>query len=417
MNTELFIARKLFFEKSNQGFLSQRVIRIALAGIALGLAVMIVAVAVITGFKREIRNKVIGFGSHLQIINYDSNNSYETKPIEEQQPFLKELQLTDEIRGIHPFATKPGMIKTEDYFQGIVFKGLKSDNAWDFLNDNLTDGRIPLLNDSVRSRDVLISDQIARLLQLKTGDPVIFYFINEDEITPRILQLTVCGIYRTSLEDFDQIFVFGDIRQIQRINDWSENEVSGFEITLEHFSQMEKTEQLVREQIIRYRDENSAILRTTSIIREYPQIFDWLSVLDMNVWVILILLSVVAGFNMISGLLVLILERSRMIGQLKALGATNQSVRKVFLYLALFLTTRGMLWGNLAGIGIIVLQKYLQVIRLDPAIYYVEVVPVVLSPLFLLLLNAGSLIIIAGMLIVPSYLVSTISPDKTIRFD
>ena len=417
MNTELFIARKLFFEKSNQGFLSQKVIRIALAGIALGLAVMIVSVAVITGFKRDIRNKVIGFGSHIQIVNYDSNSSYETKAITDQQPFLEELKSIHGIKSVYPFATKPGMIKTDEYFQGIVLKGLTSENNWDFLNANLTEGRIPSFADSVRSREVLISAQTAKMLNLKTGDEVVFYFINEDEISPRILQLTISGIYRTSLEDFDRIFVFGDIRQIQRLNNWNSNEISGFEIILDQFGQIENAEQQVRELVIRYREENSALLRTSSILREYPQIFDWLSVLDMNVWVILVLLSMVAGFNMISGLLVLILERSRMIGELKAMGAQNKSVRKIFLYLALFLTGRGMIWGNLAGITIILIQKYLQPIKLDPAIYYTDVVPVIISPLFLILLNAGSFIVIAGMLIFPSYLVSTISPDKTIRFD
>jgi lipoprotein-releasing system permease protein len=417
MNTELFIARKLFFDKTNKKYLSNKIIRIALFGIALGLAVMIISVAVITGFKKEIRNKVIGFGSHIQIVNFDSNNSYETRPVSMNQAFLPEVKQIDGVTRVEIFATKPGMIKTDDYLQGVVFKGVDQNYNWDFFQKNLVEGRIPQINDSARVNEIILSEQVSQLLQLHLNDHAVIYFLNEYENLPGILQLKVCGIYRTGLEEFDNIFIFGDIKQIQRLNDWQADQISGFEITVEDFSRIEEIEQEVRTRVISYSEENTAILRTMNIAREYPQIFDWLAILDMNVWVILILLTLVAGFNMISGLLVLILERINMIGVLKALGSPNWSVRKVFLYLSLFLTGRGMLWGNLLAIGIVVIQKVFHVIKLNPTTYYVDVVPVNFSILHILILNLASITITVFMLLVPSYLISKISPEKAIRFD
>ncbi len=417
MNTELFISNRLFFDKSNQQFLSKKIIRIALFGIALGLAVMIVSVAVITGFKTEIRNKVIGFGSHIQIINYESKNSYEIPPISKNQPFLEQLKALNNIESIQVFATKPGMIKTDESIQGIVFKGVEPGYNWTFFQKNLVDGQIPQLNDTNRINEILLSENISRLLKLKTGDSAVLYFVNENEVTPRMLQLKVCGIYRTSLEEFDNLFIVGDIKQVQRLNDWQNNEISGFEILVSDFNKLDFIEQEVRNIVVNYSAQNSEILRTESIIRQYPQIFDWLSILDMNVWVILFLMIMVAGFNMISALLVLILERSTMIGVLKALGSPNWSIRKVFLYLSVFLTSRGMLWGNAIGIALILFQKLFHIIKLNPATYYVDVVPVNFNIIHILLLNIGCILITTLMLIIPSYLVSKISPDKSIRFD
>lgn len=417
MNTELFISRKLFFDKTNKQFLSQRIIRIALFGIALGLAVMIVSVAVVTGFKNEVRNKVVGFGSHIHVVNFDSRNSFELSPISKNQPFLSELKELDGIKQIQVFATKPGMIKTEEYIQGIVFKGVNTDYNWNYLKANLIEGRLPLLNDSTRINEILISDQVAKLLRLKLDDSAVLYFINENEINPRLIQPKVCGIYRTGLEEFDQLFVFGDLKQIQRLNDWSADEISGFEIEVNDFNRIDEIEQEVRNTVVEYTEDNTTILRTENITRLYPQIFDWLTILDMNVWVILALMILVAGFNMISGLLVLILERSSMIGVLKALGSRNWSIRKVFLYLSVFLTSRGMFWGNVIGVSLIFIQKWFEIFKLDPTTYYVDVVPVNFSLFHLLLLNIGSIIITTVMLLIPSYFVSKISPEKTIRFD
>ena len=417
MNTELFIARKLFFDKTNKKFLSYKIIRIALFGIALGLAVMLVSVAVVTGFKQEIREKVIGFGSHIQIINYRSNNSYETQPISKNQPFLSRLTQIDGILQVGVFATKPGMIKTDEYVQGVVFKGVDHHYDWDFFRKNLVEGRLPLINDSARVNEIIMSQQVAQLLKIKLHDDAIIYFLNETESIPRILQLKVCGIYRTSLEEFDNIFIFGDLKHIQRLNDWEDHEISGFEITVSDFRKIDEIEQQVRTQIINYREDDELILQTVNIVRQYPQIFDWLSVIDMNVWVILILLSLVAGFNMISGLLVIILERSGMIGVLKALGSQNRSIRKIFLYQSVFLTGRGMLWGNIIAIAIMFLQKYFHILKLNSATYYIDVVPINFSVIHLLLINVASMLITTLMLIIPSYLVSKITPEKAIRFD
>lgn len=417
MNTELFIARRLFFDKTNKKFLSQRIIRIALIGIALGIAVMIISVAVVTGFKNEIRNKVIGFGSHIQIVNFDSNNSYETKPFSKKQPFLSDLKKLKSIKTINTFGTKPGMIKTEEYIQGIVFKGVDTDYNWDFFEKNLKSGRLPALNDSVRVNEIIISELVSKLLKIKLNDRAIVYFINKNETTPRILQLKVCGIYSTSLEEFDKIFMIGDIKQIRRLNNWQADDISGFEILVSDFDKINETEQEVRNAVINYSEKNTTILRTENIIRQYPQIFDWLAVLDMNVWVILILMILVAGFNMISGLLVLILERSTMIGVLKALGSPNWNIRKVFLYLSVFLTGRGLLWGNIAGIFLLIIQYVFHIIKLNPSTYYVDFVPVNISLAHIVFLNLGSIAATTVMLVIPSFLVSKISPDKTIRFD
>jgi len=417
MNIELFISRRLFFDKANKKLLSQRIIRIALAGIALGLAVMIIAVAVVTGFKSEIRNKVIGFGSHIQVVNYDSNNSYETQAVSENQPFLPTIKTIPGVEHVQVFATKPGMIKTDEYIQGIVFKGVSTDYNWNFFAKNLVEGTVPAINDSTRINDILLSDQVSKLLNLKLNDKAVFYFINEKEVVPRMLQLRVGGIYRTGFEEFDKRFIVGDIKQVQRLNNWRGDQVTGFEISLSDFFQIDNIEQEIRNTVIQYRNENNEILRTQNITRQYPQIFDWLAILDMNVWIILILMVMVAGFNMVSGLLVLILERSTMIGVLKAMGSPNWSIRKVFIYLSVFLTGRGMLWGNAIGVTILFIQKIFHIIKLDPTSYYVEFVPMNFSFLHLLFLNLGTIAITSVILIIPSYFVSKMSPEKTIRFD
>lgn len=417
MNTELFISRRLFFDKANRKLLSQRIIRIAMAGISLGLAVMIVSVAVVTGFKKEIRNKVIGFGSHIQLVNYDSNSSYETQPISKNQPFLDDIRKIEGVKYIQPFATKPGMIKTDEYIQGIVFKGVDTDFNWDFFKQNLVEGQLPVINDTARVNEIILSKEVSNLLRLKLNDKAVFYFINENEVIPRMLQLQVCGIYDTGFEEFDKIFIFGDLKQIQRLNDWKADQITGFEVVVNRFDQLENIEQEIRRIVNSYRDENSDVIRTESITRLYPQIFDWLSILDMNVWIILLLMVIVAGFNMVSGLLVLILERASMIGMMKAMGSSGWSIRKVFIYLSVFLTGRGMLWGNIIGIVIIAVQNIFHVVRLDPSSYYVAFVPMNFSLLHLVLLNVGTIVITSLILIVPSWFISRISPDKTIRFD
>lgn len=417
MNTELFISKRLFFDKANRKLLSQRIIRIALTGISLGLAVMIVSVAVVTGFKNEIRNKVIGFGSHIQLVNYDSNSSYETQPISKNQPFLEDVRQVGGVNYLQPFATKPGMIKTDEYIQGIVFKGVDTDFHWDFFKQNLLEGRVPLFNDSSRVNEIILSKYVSDLLHLKLNDKAVIYFINENEVIPRLRQMEVCGIYDTGFEEFDKLFILGDLKQVQRLNDWNNDQVTGFELILNRFDKLDEIEQEIRSIIISYRSEDAEVIRTESITRMYPQIFDWLDILDMNVWIILLLMVIVASFNMVSGLLVLILERASMIGVLKAMGSQGWSIRKIFIYLSVFLTGRGMLWGNLIGIAIVALQSIFHIIKLDPSSYYVSFVPMNLSLLHILLLNLGTVAITSVILIIPSWLISKISPDKTMRFD
>lgn len=417
MNTELFISKRLFFDKANKKLLSQRIIRIALAGIALGLTVMIISVSVVTGFKKEIRDKVIGFGSHIQLTNYDSNNSFETQPVSENQPFLESINKISGVKTIQVFATKPGMIKTDEYIEGIVFKGVNKNYDWTFFEKHLLEGKIPTINDSTRVKEILLSKATAKSLKLKLNDNVLLYFINKNEVIPRMRNLKICGIYDTGFEEFDKRFILGDLKQIQRLNNWNKDEVTGFEININDFKNLDNIEQKVRNTTLKFRDEDSEVLRTISITRLYPQLFDWLSILDMNVWIILILMVMVAAFNMISGLLVLILERASMIGVLKAMGSNSWNIRKIFIYLSVFLTGRGMLWGNVIGILIIIIQKLFHVIHLNPSSYYVPYVPMNFSLLHLILLNIGTIVITSIILIIPSWLISKISPDKSMRFD
>jgi lipoprotein-releasing system permease protein len=417
MNTELFIARRLYGEKGNSNHLSRKIINIALVGIALGISVMLISVAIVTGFKKEIRDKVIGFGAHIQVVNFDSNFSYETAPVIMKQSFPENLGTLDNVKSIHAFGTKPGIIKTDNYIQGIVLKGVTSNYDWEFFSKHLSEGNLPDLSGVDRSPEVIISANLGNLLSLRVDDPIFMYFINQDEQIPRIRQFRVSGIYNTSLQEFDDLFIIGDLRQIQHINNWDPDQVSGFEINLKNFNRLSETEMAVRERIVNYSPATGSTLHPVSVLKKYPQIFDWLSILDMNVWVILTLMVLVAGFNMISALLVLILERSSMIGILKSLGSRDKSLRKIFLYLSAFLLSRGMLWGNLLGIGLLLAQKYLKLIKLDPSSYYMDFVPVSISPVSIAALNLGALLLTMIMLVFPAWFVSRISPDQSIRFD
>ncbi len=416
MNTELFIARRLFSSKDSEQQLSRRIVRLAVAGISLGMVVMILAVAIVTGFQQEIASKVNGFAAHLQIVNYDSNQSYQTIPIDENQPFLSAIDSVPGIRHIQQFATKPGIIKAGDEIQGVVLKGISADFDWQFFDRYKLEGeRIPL--DSSRSDRVWISEQISKLLTLKLGDKFRMYFLNADEKVPRIRQFTVGGIFRTGLEEFDRMFVLVDLRHVQRLNNWSDNQISGFEIFVDDLDDLQPISYEVRSLVLERLAADAPLLRVVNVKEKYPYIFDWLSLLDMNVWIILLLMVLVAGFNMISGLLVIILERTRMIGILKSMGAANVNIRKIFLYLSGFLVGKGLLWGNIIGVVLCLLQYYFKIIHLDPSSYYVDTVPVNLHISHLLLLNVGALAVTLLMLIGPSYLVGRISPEKTIRFE
>ena len=416
-NTELFIARRIFFAKGTSRKFSESIVSFAVFGIAFGLFVMILSVAIVTGFKKEVRNKVIGFGSHIQLVNFDSNSSYETVPVSKNQPWLKEIRDIKGIKNVQSFATKPGIIKTDDEIHGIVLKGVGPDFDWSFFKENLVDGSVFSVSDSMRSDNILISRQVASLLKLKVGDPLFTYFLNEETKTQKMRKFKICGIFSTSLEEFDRLFVLADISHVRKLNDWSSDQISGFEISINDFDQLSSITNKIRKITLKYSKEDETVLRPIPITSKYPQIFDWLNLLDMNVWIILGLIILVAGFNMVSGLLILMLERTTMIGVLKAVGTGNWSIRKIFIYISTFLILRGMLWGNLVAIAFCLIQSRFGLFKLDPTSYYLNTVPINLKISHLLMLNLGTIIITLVMLLVPSWYVTKIEPDKAIRFD
>jgi lipoprotein-releasing system permease protein len=315
------------------------------------------------------------------------------------------------------FATKPGIIRTEGEIHGVVMKGIGPDFDWSFFQANKVAGEIFQIQDTIRNNKVWISKQMADLLKLKLGDDLFMFFIDQTESVPRQRKFELAGIYKTSLEEFDRMFVLVDINHIRRLNNWAMDEVSGFEILVNDFRKLPEQEKAVNDLLLRHTTPDSPVLQVVSIKEKYVHIFDWLSLLDMNVWVILTLMILVAGFNMVSSLLVIILERTQMIGILKALGARNWSIRQVFLYFSVMLILKALLWGNLIGIGICMIQQYTQVLKLDPASYYLEYVPVNLNILHLVLLNVGTIVITMLMLLLPSYFITKVSPEKTIRFE
>jgi lipoprotein-releasing system permease protein len=417
LNTDFYIARRIFSAKENRDNLSHRIVNIALFGIVLGLVVLILSVAIVTGYKSEVGRKVIGFGSHMQIINLDSNQSFETSPISQDQPFLQDLKKIDGIRHVQIFATKPGIIRTDDEIQGVVLKGIGPDFDWSFFQENKVAGEPFQVQDTLRSNKVWVSKQMADLLKLRLGDDLIMFFIHETESVPRQRKFELAGIYKTSLEEFDRMFVLVDINHIRRLNNWKSDEVSGFEILVNDFNQLADQEREVNNLLIRSTNPDSPVLQVVGVKEKYRHIFDWLSLLDMNVWVILGLMVLVAGFNMVSSLLVVILERTQMIGILKAMGARNWSIRKVFLYFSVMLILKALVLGNILGIGLCLVQEYTHVLKLDPTSYYLEYVPVKLTVWAVVLLNMGTIVITTLMLLLPSYFITRVSPEKTIRFE
>jgi lipoprotein-releasing system permease protein len=414
MNLELYIARRLVRGDERKKSISGPIVAIAIAGIALGLMVMIMSASIVTGFKREIRNKVIGFGSHIQIVNLDSNISYETTPVSMDQPFITDILQIPSVRHIQPFATKAGIIRTREDIQGVVLKGIDESFDWSFFERNMQEGSIVFFTDTLTSNDAVISRSTASLLRLNVGDDFAMFFVQEP---PRARRFTVSGIYETGLDELDKLFVLADLRHIQRLNDWDPDQISGFEILLDNFNYIDEVSMQVDDIAGHIFTSDLSRLRVISITDKYPQFFDWLKLLDMNVWVILSLMVIVAGFNMVSGLLILILERTGMIGILKSLGLGNGGLRKIFLYQSVYLISKGLLWGNLLGIGLALFQQYSGFIKLDQASYFIATVPVNLKVSHLVLLNGGTMLITVAMLIIPSYIIGRISPEKTIRFN
>ena len=415
MNLPYFIAHRLIRGRREDTSFSRPINVIAIIGIAMGLAVMILAVAILTGFKKQIREKVVGFGSHIQIMNFDSNTSFETAPISDTQKFIPLIKQIPGIAHVEVFATKAGIIRTDEDIQGVVLKGIGSDFDWKYFSTNMVNGSVFTVADTGRHDDrVIISKKIANMLRLKTGDTFAMLFIQEP---PRMRKFTISGIYETSLEEFDKMYVYCDIGQIKRLNGWKNDQVSGFEVFIKDFRKLDEMTSAVRDAIGYKIAEEDAKFKVTNIRMKYPQIFDWLNFQDINVIIIILLMLIVAGFNMISGLLILILEKTNMIGVLKSLGAEDNTIRRVFLYQAAYLIGKGLFWGNLIGIGLAYLQLKTSVITLDPSSYYIKTVPVNLELSHILLLNAGTMAAIILMLLVPTQLISRITPVKAIRYD
>ncbi|GAB6011345.1 ABC transporter permease [Viscerimonas tarda] len=414
MNLELFIAKRIHFNEDKDKKVSSPAIKIAIAGIALGLAAMVLSVCIVVGFKKEIRDKVVGFSSHIQITSFDNNTSYETHPICVNDSILNDLRDREYIKHAELFITKPGIIKTDNDFQGVVFKGIDKDYNWNFFEQNMVEGSILQQSDTATENSAIISKYIADKLQLKPGDSFISYFIQEPV---KFRKFRIKGIYATNFSDYDKLFVLTDLAIVQRLNAWEKDEVSGIELFLNDFDKLDDVQQDMFFDMAAYRDRQGSAFLCRSVKEMNPTIFNWLELINMNVWVIIILMLAVSGFTMISGLLILILERTNMIGILKAMGASNVNIRKVFLYVSSFLIIRGMFWGNLIALSICFIQKQFGLISLDPKVYYISEMPIDLNLLYLVLINAGTFLVSLLMMIGPSYLISKISPVKSIRFE
>lgn len=414
MDWRLFIAKRIY--RSNEGGkeVSKPAVRIAMLGIAIGLAVMIVSVAVVIGFKHEVRDKVAGLGSDIMITNFDSQQSYQTVPIVAGDSLMRLLETLDGVRHVQRYSTKPGMIMTDDSFQGMVLKGVPAEYDWSFLKDHLLEGEIPAFSDTASTGKVLVSRTIADKLRLKTGDKIYTYYI-EDNVRAR--RLTVTGIYQTNFSAYDDMFLITDLYTVNRLNNWRKGQVSGIELQVEEYDRLDEVKENIRLRVDAQTDTCGGTYYTRTVEEANPQIFAWLDLLDMNVWVILILMTGVAGFTMISGLLIIILERTNMIGVLKALGADNSAIRRIFLSFSVFLIGKGMLWGNIIGLTLCLVQSQFHLFRLDPATYYVDRVPVEFNIWIYLLLNVCTLLVAVLMLIGPSYLVTRIHPARSIRFE
>lgn len=409
-----FLARRLYSGTDKGRQVSRPAVLIAMTGIAIGLAVMIISVAVIAGFKKEVKNKVVGFGSHIQITDKDAARSYEMRPIEASDSLLTALRTHRGVVHVQRFSTKPGMIKTADSFLGMVLKGIGQDYDTRFFASHLVAGEMPAFTDSVASNKVVISQSIANKLELKLGDKIDTYYI-QGQVRARRLQ--VAGIYQTNFAEFDNLFVLTDLYQVNRLNGWQQGQVSGLELRISDYGQLDELTWELGDELEGYTDKYGAEYCVRDVEQLNPALFAWLDVLDVNIWVILFLMLGVAGFTMISGLLILILERTSMIGILKSLGATNTTIRRVFLWLAVFLIGRGMLWGNLIGLLLCGIQYWFGVFHLDPETYYMDTVPVSLNVWILLLLNIGTLFASVLMLLGPSYLIARIHPANSMRYE
>jgi len=411
LNLEYFIAKRLITAKDYKSSISAPIIKIAISAIAIGIIMMLVSVATGIGLQQKIREKISAFNGHVIISNYDNNNSEVTLvPISKKQDFYPDFKSVPEVSHIQAVASKAGIIRTENAFEGIIFKGVGVDYAWKHIKEYLVEGRVPDFSKQL-NEEVIISKFLADRLNLKLGDSFNTFFIKEEQgKMPNSRRFKIVGIFSSGFQDFDSTYIIGDLRHIQRINKWSADQVGAFEIFVKDFDLIKETGNIIYE-------ETSSSLDTKTIIEKYSYIFDWLQLFDFNIIVILAVMIIVATINMVVALLVLILERTQMIGILKAVGANNWSVRKIFLYNAFYLIVRGLFWGNLIGISLLLIQQHFGVIQLNPENYYVNQAPVYINWIYVILLNLLTIAVCFIVLLIPSYIITKISPVKAIRFD
>tara|TARA_B100000787_G_C16199297_1_gene303698 strand:+ start:12652 stop:13887 length:1236 start_codon:yes stop_codon:yes gene_type:complete len=410
LNYELFVAKRIIAGKEHKSSISSPIIKIAIAAISLGMIIMLIAIATGDGLREKIRSKMSGFKGHIQITNYDANNSdVSLIPINKNQLFYPTFSNIKGIKNVQVYANQVGLIRTKTDFEGIVFKGVSTDYDWTFFKEYLIAGKLPDFNQK-RTRDVLLSKTIIDRLQLKLNDTInATFFKSQSNKLPSNRKLIITGIYNTGFLDFDKNMMIGDIRQVQRLNKWNENQVGGFEVILNNFDELQQKGNEIYNEI-------DSTLDASTIASNYPAFFEWIELFDNNTWFIIVIMILVAGINMITALLVLILERIPMVGILKAMGSSNWSIRKIFLYNASYLIFVGLFWGNLIGLLLIFLQKYGGFITLDPATYYVSEVPISIDLLSIVYLNIGTLIMCFLMLLIPSIIITKIQPSKSIRF-
>ena len=406
MNTSLFIAKRLYNAKENNNSYTRPIIRIAILAVALSVSIMLLSVFILSGFKAEISDKVFGFGGHINITKFSYNQSYENDPINYSNEIVSKIESIDDVENIQQFATKAGIIKKEEEILGVIIKGVGQDYNWRFFEKNLVFGELPIY-DSVTSNKVLISENISKKMKFEIGDDLVMYFVQKPT---RVRKFIISGIYKTGLTEFDEITVLADIKHIQKLNNWNNNQIGGYEVLLNNIDNLQYNSELIDETI-------DFDLKAISIKDKYPQIFDWLRLQDFNVLIILILMLIVGGVNMITSLLIIILEKSRLIGVLKAIGATNWDIRKVFIYNSLYIISSGLLFGNLIALSFSIAQKYFNLIKLDENIYFMSYVPIKIEFLSLLLINFGTIIICYLILVIPSIVISKISPAKSIKFE
>ncbi len=405
LKLENFIARRILGK--DKKFFSYPILPISVTSIALGLAVMIIAVSVVTGFQEQIRNKIIGFGGHIQIKNYDNNESLEPLPILNNQNWLKEIKEIKGVKHVQAFAQKAGVIKTETEIEGVILKGVGCDFNSDFFSKSLIQGKMITWKDSAKSDEILISKYLTDKLKLKLGNKVFIYFIQDP---PRIRKFSIAGIYDTGFEEFDKKFVISDIGHIQKLNNWKENQVAGFEVLLDDYKDIDKLSEKVSETV-------GYDIEAKSIKQLHPEIFDWLKLFDMNVVIIIVIMSLVSAITMISTLLIIILEKTRDIGILKALGANNWMIRKIILIKTLYILGKGLLLGNLIALSLCIAQLKFGLIHLNQQSYYMPYVPVNLNFQYIFLINLFTFILCLLLMIGPSFIITRISPVKAIRFD